>query len=80
MLIFLFLELPNLFNQFKPYYPNTYLFSKSLAEHIIINDIQQKQLSNFQQTPIGIIRLSPVGPSVLEPLKGWVKKKKGIKR
>ncbi|CAO3638313.1 unnamed protein product [Cunninghamella blakesleeana] len=64
-------ELPNLFNQFKPYYPNTYLFSKSLAEHILIEDIQQKQRSKFQQIPIGIIRLSPVGPSVLEPLKGW---------
>ncbi|CAO3649133.1 unnamed protein product [Cunninghamella echinulata] len=64
-------ELPTIFNQFKPYYPNTYLFSKSLAEHILTNDAQQKQLSHFQQFPIGILRLSPVGPSVLEPLKGW---------
>ncbi|CAO3598426.1 unnamed protein product [Absidia cylindrospora] len=58
-------------NQVKPYYQNSYTFSMALAEHVLANDVRKKQLSNFQQFPIGILRLGHIGPSVSEPLKGW---------
>jgi hypothetical protein len=61
-------------NLVRPYYQNAYTFSMALAEQVLVNDVRKKQLSNFQQFPIGILRLGHIGPSVCEPLKGWVRK------
>lgn len=68
------LDMSPLMNQVRPYYPNAYAFSMALAEQVLVNDVRKKQLSNFQQFPIGILRLGHIGPSVCEPLKGWVRK------
>ncbi|KAI8340004.1 male sterility protein-domain-containing protein [Chlamydoabsidia padenii] len=64
-------DLPPLMNQVRSYYQNAYTFSMALAEQVLVNDVRKKQLSNFQQFPIGILRLGHIGPSVCEPLKGW---------
>lgn len=58
--------------QFQPLYNNNHLFSKSLAEHIIVDEVTKNKQDGSQQFPIAIVRLSPVGPSVQEPLIGWV--------
>lgn len=59
---------------FRPLYSNPYLFSKSLAEHVLVDQVIRNKAIGSYQFPIGIMRLSPVGPSVQEPLIGWVKK------
>ncbi|SAM09569.1 hypothetical protein [Absidia glauca] len=64
-------DMSPLMNQVRPYYQNAYTFSMALAEQVLVNDVRKKQLSNFQQFPIGILRLGHIGPSVCEPLKGW---------
>jgi hypothetical protein len=51
---------------------NTFLFSKSLAEHILVNEVIKNQQDGSDQFPIAVLRLRPVGPSVQEPLIGWV--------
>lgn len=61
------------YTDFRPLYSNPYLFSKSLAEHIVVDQVLKKKEEGSYQFPIGILRLSPVGPSVQEPLIGWVR-------
>lgn len=60
------------YNDFRPLYSNPYLFSKSLTEHILVDQVLKNKADGISQFPIGIMRLSPVGPSVQEPLIGWV--------
>ncbi|CAO3697828.1 unnamed protein product [Rhizopus microsporus] len=55
--------------QYKPLYNNGYLFSKSLTEHILRDEISKMSKENLLH--ISIMRLAPVGPSVREPLIGW---------
>ncbi|KAI8374462.1 male sterility protein-domain-containing protein [Radiomyces spectabilis] len=64
-------EMPSIMEDIKPYYPNSYMFSKSLAEHLLVRDVQKKQINSFPQYPIAIMRLGPLGPSLAEPLMGW---------
>ena len=45
-------------------YPNTYTFSKNLAEQIISN--------NSDSLPVTIVRPSIIGASLKEPCPGWV--------
>lgn len=66
-------DLPGLFEKYKgQYYPDVYMLSKSLAEHMLVREVEKKQGNGGHQFPIAILRLSPVGPSVCEPLVGWV--------
>ncbi|CAO3702044.1 unnamed protein product [Rhizopus stolonifer] len=55
--------------EFKPLYNNAYLYSKSLTEHILADEISK--MPKDQLFPISIIRLASVGPSIQEPLIGW---------
>ena len=45
-------------------YPNTYTFSKNLAEQIISN--------NSDSLPVAIVRPSVIGASIKEPCPGWL--------
>ena len=45
-------------------YPNTYTFSKNLAEQVISN--------NTDSFPVAIVRPSVIGASLKEPCPGWV--------
>lgn len=53
-------------------YPDGYLLSKSLAEHMITREVGRIKENGAYQFPIAIMRSSPIGPSVAEPLIGWV--------
>ncbi|KAG1360396.1 hypothetical protein G6F62_000017 [Rhizopus arrhizus] len=55
--------------EYKPLYNNAYLYSKSLTEHILADEISK--MPKEQLFPISILRLASVGPSVHEPLVGW---------
>jgi hypothetical protein len=66
------------YSDFRPLYANPYLFSKSLTEHILVDHVVKNKATNVPLFPIAIMRLSPVGPSVQEPLIGWVKYKKHV--
>lgn len=44
--------------------PNTYVYSKALAEHVVC--------SEMQGLTVAIARPAIVGPTVAEPVKGWV--------
>nr|XP_033204524.1 fatty acyl-CoA reductase 1-like [Bombus vancouverensis nearcticus] len=45
-------------------YPNTYAFSKNLAEQILA--------SKCKDLPVAIVRPSIIGPSLEEPCPGWI--------
>lgn len=60
------------YDEYLSLYSNSYLFSKSLTEHVLVDHVFRNKKSGTHQFPIGILRLSPVGPSVQEPLIGWV--------
>ncbi|KAI9246910.1 male sterility protein-domain-containing protein [Phascolomyces articulosus] len=66
-----FEDLPTIFDTYKRFYPDTYLFSKTLAEHLIISEIERIRNNGGYQYPIAIMRSSPIGPSASEPLVGW---------
>ena len=51
-------------------YPNTYTFSKNLAEQIVTN--KSKHLS------VAIVRPSIIGASLEEPYPGWIQNISGI--
>ncbi|EIE91015.1 hypothetical protein RO3G_15726 [Rhizopus delemar RA 99-880] len=55
--------------EYKPLYNNAYLYSKSLTEHLLADEISK--MSKEQLFPISILRLASVGPGVHEPLVGW---------
>lgn len=61
------------YNDYRSIYSNPYLFSKSLTEHLLVDQVLKNKANGQDQFPIGIMRLSPVGPSVQEPLIGWVR-------
>lgn len=65
-------DLPTMFENYKQLYPNTYFFSKSLAEHMLVKEVEKKQSNGGHQFPIAIVRSSPIGPSACEPMIGWV--------
>lgn len=58
------------------YYPNTYTFTKSLTEHLILKRVDYNRVEEIQggksQWPISIVRASHVGAGAMEPLPGWV--------
>ncbi|KAF7727661.1 cyclin-dependent kinase inhibitor far1 [Apophysomyces ossiformis] len=71
-------EIPIIAEQLRTHYPNTYLFSKSLAEHLLVKEVEKKRASASPQYPIAIMRVGPVGPSVSEPLIGWADGVNGV--
>lgn len=68
----MWIDLPAVLELFKAEYPDSYLLSKSLIEHIISKEIQKKKSRGELHFPIAILRSSPFGPSISEPLVGWV--------
>lgn len=63
-------------DEYKPLYDNAYLYSKSMTEHILADQVNK--MPKDQVFPISIMRLAPVGPSVHEPLIGWVSFNQGL--
>ncbi|KAF7727803.1 cyclin-dependent kinase inhibitor far1 [Apophysomyces ossiformis] len=63
-------------------YPTTQLFTKALAEHLILRRIDlrrnQKQHDTKKQWAIAIIRCSRIGPSLHEPYPGWMCGQAGV--
>jgi Male sterility protein len=57
------------------YFPNTYLYTKALAEHLLLKRAESKRVheenGTREQYPIAIMRISSVGAAVSEPLVGW---------
>ncbi|KAM3585808.1 hypothetical protein VKS41_002352 [Umbelopsis sp. WA50703] len=57
------------------FFPNTYLFTKALAEHLLLKRAESKRVheenGTKMQYPITIMRVSSVGAAVVEPLVGW---------
>ena len=51
-------------------YPNTYTFTKNLAEQIVDN--------NGDCLPVAIVRPSIIGASLKEPCPGWVDNTSGV--
>ena len=51
-------------------YPNTYTFSKNLAEQIVS--------SNSDRLPVAIVRPSIIGASLEEPCPGWLDNTFGV--
>lgn len=64
-----------IYTDFKSLYSNAYLFSKSLSEHILTEQVLKNKEEGASQFPIAILRACPVGPGVQEPLIGWVSTK-----
>ncbi|ORX52383.1 hypothetical protein DM01DRAFT_1306806 [Hesseltinella vesiculosa] len=71
-------DLPALTSEIQTLYTNAITFSKALAEHLLTSDVGKKQQSGFQQFPISILRLAPLGPSISEPLQAWADDVNGI--
>ena len=61
-----------MYTDYQHLYSNPYLFSKSLSEHMIVDHVLKSKENETTSFPIAIMRLSTVGPSVQEPLIGWV--------
>ena len=51
-------------------YPNTYTFSKNMAEQIVA--------SKCRDLPVAIVRPSIIGASLEEPYPGWIQNISGI--
>lgn len=64
--------MPSILDYCSGKYPDGYLLSKSLAEHMITREVGRIKENGAYQFPIAILRSSPIGPSVAEPLVGWV--------
>ncbi|KAI9315553.1 male sterility protein-domain-containing protein [Dichotomocladium elegans] len=52
-------------------YPDAYLLTKSLAEHLLAKEVQKIRENGAYHYPLAILRSSPIGPSACEPLVGW---------
>lgn len=39
---------------------------------MLIREVERKRSTGGQQYPVAIMRFSPIGPSVAEPLMAWV--------
>lgn len=69
-------EIPKMTQRILNYYPNTYTFTKSLTEHLIMKRVDINRVEEAQggkaQWPIAIVRATQVGAAMNEPLPGWV--------
>lgn len=71
-----FVDIPKMTQRILQHYPNTYTFTKSLTEHLILKRVDYNRVEEIQggkaQWPISIIRATAVGASASEPHPGWV--------
>ncbi|KAI8975018.1 male sterility protein-domain-containing protein [Pilobolus umbonatus] len=69
-------DIPKMTQRILAHYPNTYTFTKSLTEHLIMKRVDLNRLEEAQggktQWPVAIVRATQVGAGVFEPLPGWV--------
>ncbi|KAI7899488.1 male sterility protein-domain-containing protein [Cokeromyces recurvatus] len=69
-------DIPKMTQRILAHYPNTYTFTKSLTEHLILKRVDLNRIEEAQggkkQWPIAIIRTTQVGAGAFEPLPGWV--------
>ncbi|KAI8096845.1 male sterility protein-domain-containing protein [Halteromyces radiatus] len=69
-------DIPKMTQRILQHYPNTYTFTKSLTEHLILKRVDYNRVEEIQggkaQWPISIVRATHVGAGALEPLPGWV--------
>ncbi|KAI9480913.1 MAG: male sterility protein-domain-containing protein [Benjaminiella poitrasii] len=69
-------DIPKMTQRILAHYPNTYTFTKSLTEHLILKRVDLNRIEEAQggkkQWPIAIIRATQVGAGAYEPLPGWV--------
>lgn len=69
-------DIPKMTQRILQHYPNTYTFTKSLTEHLILKRVDYNRVEEIQggkaQWPISIIRATAVGASASEPHPGWV--------
>jgi hypothetical protein len=70
-------DIPKMTQRILEHYPNTYTFTKSLTEHLIMKRVDSNRIEQAQggkaQWPVAIIRATQVGAGLFEPLPGWVK-------
>lgn len=68
-------EMARMTQRVAQYFPNNYLFTKALAEHLLLKRAESKRVheenGTREQYPIAIMRISSVGAAVSEPLVGW---------
>ncbi|KAI8333643.1 male sterility protein-domain-containing protein [Chlamydoabsidia padenii] len=69
-------DIPKMTQRILQHYPNTYTFTKSLTEHLILKRVDYNRVEEIQggksQWPISIIRATAVGAGASEPHPGWV--------
>ncbi|ORZ23507.1 male sterility protein-domain-containing protein [Absidia repens] len=69
-------DIPKMTQRILQQYPNTYTFTKSLTEHLILKRVDYNRVEEIQggkaQWPISIVRATHVGAAAVEPLPGWV--------
>ncbi|CAO3655153.1 unnamed protein product [Mucor hiemalis] len=69
-------DIPKMTQRILAYYPNTYTFTKSLTEHLIMKRVDLNRVEEAQggkaQWPVAIVRATQVGAGAYEPLPGWV--------
>ncbi|KAI9339864.1 male sterility protein-domain-containing protein [Pilaira anomala] len=69
-------DIPKMTQRILAYYPNTYTFTKSLTEHLIMKRVDLNRIEEAQggkaQWPVAIVRATQVGAGAFEPLPGWV--------
>ncbi|KAI8381317.1 male sterility protein-domain-containing protein [Radiomyces spectabilis] len=69
-------DIPKMTQRVLAYYPNTYTFTKSLTEHLILKRVDYNRLEEAQggknQWPVAIVRATQVGAGCFEPLPGWM--------
>lgn len=70
-------DIPKMTQRILAYYPNTYTFTKSLTEHLIMKRVDLNRIEEAQggkaQWPVAIVRATQVGAGAFEPLPGWVR-------
>ncbi|CEP10517.1 hypothetical protein [Parasitella parasitica] len=69
-------DIPKMTQRILAHYPNTYTFTKSLTEHLIMKRVDLNRIEEAQggkaQWPVAIVRATQVGAGAFEPLPGWV--------
>ncbi|KAG2197742.1 hypothetical protein INT47_010678 [Mucor saturninus] len=69
-------DIPKMTQRILAHYPNTYTFTKSLTEHLIMKRVDLNRIEEAQggkaQWPVAIVRATQVGAGAYEPLPGWV--------
>ncbi|CEG66026.1 hypothetical protein RMATCC62417_02685 [Rhizopus microsporus] len=68
-------DIPKMTQRILSHYPNTYTFTKSLTEHLIMKRVDINRVEEAQggkaQWPVAIVRATQVGAAADEPLPGW---------